>query len=87
MMLYSVRMISANMVSVIVKFLLFKEGYLVEMPTLLMFLMFTVVFSNGILIIVAAFVVPHLVFQDLIRGSQVGGDIHQQMKLVVNELG
>ena len=37
-MLYSVRMISANMVSVIVKFLLFKEGYLVEMPTLLMFL-------------------------------------------------
>jgi hypothetical protein len=48
MMLYSVRMISANMVSVIVKFLLFKEGYLVEMPTLLMFLMFTVVFSNGV---------------------------------------
>ena len=47
-MLYSVRMISANMVSVIVKFLLFKEGYLVEMPTLLMFLMFTVVFSNGV---------------------------------------
>ena len=45
---YSVRMISANMVSVIVKFLLFKEGYLVEMPTLLMFLMFTVVFSNGV---------------------------------------
>ena len=38
-MLYSVRMISANMVSVIVKFLLFKEGYLVEMPTLLMFLL------------------------------------------------
>ena len=33
---------------VIVKFLLFKEGYLVEMPTLLMFLMFTVVFSNGV---------------------------------------
>ena len=48
MMLYSVRMISANMVSVIVKFLLFKVGYLVEMPTLLMFLMFTVVFSNGV---------------------------------------
>ena len=48
MMLYSVRMISANMVSVIVKFLLFKEGYQVEMPTLLMFLMFTVVFSNGV---------------------------------------
>jgi hypothetical protein len=50
MMLYSVRMISANMVSVIVKFLLFKEGYLVEMPTLLMFLMFTVVlgFQRGL---------------------------------------
>ena len=48
MTVYSVRMISANMVSVIVKFLLFKEGYLVEMPTLLMFLMFTVVFSNGV---------------------------------------
>ena len=30
------------------RFLLFKEGYLVEMPTLLMFLMFTVVFSNGV---------------------------------------
>jgi len=32
-------MISPNMVSVIVKFLLFKEGYLVETLTLPMFLM------------------------------------------------
>ena len=48
MTVYSVRMISANMVSVIVKFLLFKEGYLVETPTLQMFLMFTVVFWNEV---------------------------------------
>jgi hypothetical protein len=44
MTVYSVRMISANMVSVIVKFLLFKEGYLVETLTLPMYLMFMVVF-------------------------------------------
>ena len=44
MTLYSLRMISANMVSLIVKFLLFKEGYQVETLTLQMFLIFMVVF-------------------------------------------